>query len=95
VPVRLAPTVPDVPLPASVPVRTALTALVSPLITLSTSVSLVNTLPLPFDPSVPLAIPPASTAVAVSSTPTGASLAPVTVMTSAAVSVRPAASVTV
>ena len=83
------------PLPASVPVRSADTTRVSPLPALSTSLSLVSTLPLPFAPAAPLAVPPASTAVALSSTPTGASLRPSMVMVSWAVSVRPPASCSV
>ena len=65
---------------------------------LSTSVSLVSTLPVAFEPAVPLAVPPSSVAAwpaAVSSTPTGASLAPLMVTVSTAVSVRPPGSFTV
>ena len=58
------------------PATTAFTAFVSPLAKLSISVSLVSKLSVRFVPTVPLATPPASTAVAVSFTPTGASLAP-------------------
>ena len=62
-----------------VPARMPVTVLVSPL---STSVSLVNTLPVGLVPAVPLSLPPASVAVAVLATATGASLVPlmVTVM---------------
>ncbi len=52
------------------------TTLVLPL---STSVSLVSTLPLAPWPVVPLAVPPASVAQPTSSVATGASLAPLTV----------------
>ena len=91
-PVRAEPTVPAVPEPSVAPVRIAVTVFVSPL---STSVSLVSTLPVAFEPAVPLFVPPASVAVPVSSTPTGASLAPVIVIASTAVSVRAAVSATV
>ena len=59
------------PLPASVPVRSTLTERVSPP---SMSLSLVSTLPFAALPALALPVPPASTAVAVSSTPPGASL---------------------
>jgi hypothetical protein len=80
------PNVPAVPVPAaSVPVRKALTDRVSPL---SRSVSLVSTLPVPFAPAVALAVPPASTAVAVSSTPTGGSLTGLTFSATTSVAVE-------
>ncbi|MCY1461294.1 hypothetical protein D9M71_789360 [compost metagenome] len=65
-----------VPEPASGTGRMAVTVLVSPLATLSTSVSLASTLPTASLPGVPLNTPPASIAVSLSSTPTGVSLAP-------------------
>jgi hypothetical protein len=55
------------------PLATPLTALVSPA---STSVSFVSTLPVGLVPAAPLDVPPASTAIAVSTTAVGVSLAP-------------------
>ena len=69
VPVTLAPTEPEAL--ADVPATTPVIVFVSPA---STSVSFVSTLPVGFVPAVPLAVPPASTAAAVSETVTGPSL---------------------
>ncbi|MNE60561.1 hypothetical protein D3C80_1557130 [compost metagenome] len=64
------------PVSASLPVRTDDTAWVSPLATLSTSVSLSSTLPLGSTPATLLLSPPASMATALSSLATGVSLRP-------------------
>ncbi|MNQ82798.1 hypothetical protein D3C85_978600 [compost metagenome] len=72
--------------------RMPVTVLVSPLTVLSTSVSLVNTLPTASLPGVPLNTPPASAAVPLSFTPTGVSLAPSMVTVRVAVAVAPARS---
>ena len=71
----------------TVPPVMADTVLVSPL---STSVSLVSTLPLGSVPAVLLAVPPASVALAVSATATGASSAPWMVTVSVDEAVKPA-----
>ena len=72
-----------------------MTVFVSPLPDESGSVSLVKTLPVGFVPAVPLLTPPASTAVAVSKTATGASFAPWMVTVICVVLVAPAVSVIV
>ena len=66
------------------PALTPLTVFVSPA---SMSVSLVRTLPVGLVPAVPLAVPPASTAVAVSATAIGLSLMAVTVIEATSVAV--------
>ena len=90
VPVTAEPTLVDAE--PTTPAATPLTAFVSPE---SGSVSLVSTLPVGFVPAVPSATPPASTAVAVSVTATGASLAPWIVTVICVVEVAPAVSHTV
>lgn len=77
---------------ASRSVRTPLTTAVSPLATLSTSVSFASTLPVALAPPEPLATPPASTAIPVSFWPTGLSLLPWSVTVSVAPPVAPARS---
>ena len=69
-PANAVPSVPNVPAPCTAPVRITVTLLLAPA---STSVSLVITLPVGFVPAVALAVPPDSSALAVSLTPTGAS----------------------
>ena len=74
------------------PAATPLTVLVSPE---SMSVSFVRTLPVGFVPAVPFVVPPASTAVAVSPTAVGASLAPWIVTVICVVLAKPDASIMV
>ncbi|MNP73794.1 hypothetical protein D3C76_1705650 [compost metagenome] len=69
--------------------RTALTCLVSPSATESTSVSLVRTLPVASCPGVPLLVPPASMAVATSPLAIGVSLVSWMSICSIALLVRP------
>jgi hypothetical protein len=57
--------------------------------------SFVSTLPVPLAPGVPLAVPPASVAVAVSGLAVGASLAPFTVTVTCVVASSPPLSCTV
>ncbi|MCY1407598.1 hypothetical protein D9M71_229040 [compost metagenome] len=64
----------------------------SPLVAVSTSVSLASTLPVASLPKVLLKTPPASTAVPSSSTPTGVSLAPWMVTVTVVLLVAPARS---
>ena len=75
-------------IPAARPVTTR----VSPLPDESTSESLVNTLPVALLPDVPLATPPASVALAVSTTATGLSFWPWIVIVTWVVELSPAAS---
>ncbi|MCY1461797.1 hypothetical protein D9M71_794930 [compost metagenome] len=71
------------------------TCLVSPLATLSTSLSLASTLPVALLPGVPLLTPPASRAVLPSSWAMGVSLRPSTVICSSALEEAPKTSVRV
>ena len=93
VPVTLKPTEPAAV--ACEPATTPVTVLVSPFPVLSTSVSLVSTLPIGVVPVVPLETPPASTAVLLSLPATGVSFNPVIVTVICVEPVKPSLSVTV
>ena len=78
------------PAPSLAPVRIAVTTpFRAGVSSRSTSLSLMSTLPVALLPAVPLAMPPASKAVPLSSLATGASLTPLMRMLRTAVSVKP------
>ena len=83
--------VPGVPEPSLAPERMAVTVPLpgNGVSLLSTSVSLLSTLPLALAPAVPLRVPPASMAAPVSLLAIGASFAPLIVMVRTAVSISP------
>ena len=89
-PANPVPSVPAVPAPCTAPVRIAVTTLLA---SASTSVSLLRTLPAGFAPAVALAVPPDSSALAVSLTPTGASFTSLTETLTGCSALKPCASV--